>query len=311
MAVALGKHPNTESNEQELSWTAYAGQAAERSRRAATAQPDASPPARWRWRTHRLAWLLSLPFLAFLVLPLAALLLRLPPARLISSLQSQQVVQAVTLSMSTTLVTTLVTICFGTPVSYLLARQRFPFHRVVDTLVDLPTVLPPAVAGVALLMAFGRRGILGGTLNALGIHIAFTRVAVVLAQTFVASAFYIKSAVLGFAGIDPELEQSAALDGASSWQVFRHVTVPLAWTALLSGALMTWARALGEFGATIIFAGNYPGRTQTMPLAIYLGFEIDLNVALTLAVILVGFSFAVLMAVKGILHREVTEEVRS
>ncbi len=308
MTVALGKRPNTEPSGQELSWTTDARQAAERSRHAVSA-PDASPPALWRWRTHRLAWLLSLPFLAFLVLPLAALILRLPPARLISSLQNPQVVQAVTLSMTTTLVTALVTVCFGTPVSYLLARQRFPFRRVVDTLVDLPTVLPPAVAGVALLMAFGRRGILGGTLNALGIHIAFTRVAVVMAQTFVASAFYIKAAVWGFAGIDPELEQSAALDGASSWQVFRYVTLPLAWTALLSGVVMTWARALGEFGATIIFAGNYPGRTQTMPLAIYLGFEIDLNVALTLAVILVGFSFVVLTVVKGILHREVNEGV--
>ena len=261
------------------------------------------------WRPRHLAWILSLPFLAFLVLPLAALVLRLPPERLISSLSSQQVVQAVALSMVTTLVTTVVTICFGTPVGYLLARRRFLFRRVVDTLVDLPTVLPPAVAGVALLMAFGRRGILGSTLNAWGIQIPFSWVAVVMAQTFVASAFYVKAAALGFAGIDPALEQSAALDGASSWQVFRHVTLPLAWSALLSGAVMTWARALGEFGATMIFAGNYPGRTQTMPLAIYLGFELDLNVALTLAVILVGCSFLVLMVVKGVLHREVIEGV--
>ena len=222
------------------------------------------------------------------MLPLAALVLRLPPGRLIPSLSSPQVVQAVTLSLATTLVTTVVTVCFGTPVGYLLARRRFRFRRVVDTLVDLPTVLPPAVAGVGLLMAFGRRGILGGTLDAWGIQIAFTWVAVVMAQTFVASAFYVKAAALGFASIDPELEQSAALDGASSWQVFRHVTLPLASAALLSGAVMTWARALGEFGATIIFAGNYPGRTQTMPLAIYLGFELDLNVALTLAVILIA-----------------------
>lgn len=254
------------------------------------------------------SWLLSLPFLAFLVLPLVALFLRLPPERLIPSLQSRQVVQAVTLSLITTLVTTVVTICFGTPVSYLLARHRFPFRRVVDTLVDLPTVLPPAVAGVALLMAFGRRGTWGHP-QCLGIQIAFSWVAVVMAQTFVASAFYVKAAALGFAGIDPELEQSAALDGAGSWQVFRHVTLPLAWTALLSGAVMTWARALGEFGATIIFAGNYPGRTQTMPLAIYLGFELDLNVALTLAAILIICSFLVLMLVKGFLRREVQEGV--
>lgn len=252
---------------------------------------------------------MSLPYLAFLVLPLAALFLRLPPGRLIPSLSSPQVAQAVTLSLATALVTIGVTVCFGTPVGYLLARRRFRLRRVVDTLVDMPMVMPPAVAGVGLLMAFGRRGLLGGTLDAWGIQIPFTWVAVVMAQTFVASAFYVKAAALGFASIDPELEQSAALDGASSWQVFRHVTLPLAWTALLSGAVMTGARALGEFGATIIFAGNYPGRTQTMPLAIYLGFELDLGVALTLAVILVGFSFVVLMVVKGILHREVNEGV--
>jgi molybdate transport system permease protein len=308
MAVALGKRSNREPGVQELPWAAGSRESVAHSR-AAISAPDASPPARWRWRPRRLSWLLSLPFLAFLVLPLAALVLRLPPERLIPSLSSRQVVQAVTLSMATALATTVVTICFGTPVGYLLARRQFPFRRMVDTLVDLPTVLPPAVAGVALLMAFGRRGLLGGTLNAWGIHIAFSWVAVVMAQTFVAAAFYVKAAALGFASIDPELEQSAALEGAGSWQVFRHVTIPLAWAALLSGAVMTWARALGEFGATIIFAGNYPGRTQTMPLAIYLGFELDLNVALTLAVILVGCSFLVLMVVKGILHREVNEGV--
>jgi molybdate transport system permease protein len=120
----------------------------------------------------------------------------------------------------------------------------------------------------------------------------------------VAAPFYVKSASLGFAAVDAELEQAAAIDGASSWQAFRHVTVPLAWTAMLSGAVMTWARALGEFGATILFAGNYLGRTQTMPLAIYIGFELDLNIALTLAAILVVISFLVLFLVKGILNRE-------
>ncbi len=267
---------------------------------------EAARPAAAGLPPRHLPWLLSLPYLAFLVLPLAALLLRLPAARLLPTLTSPQVVQAVTLSMITTAVTTVVTVCLGTPVGYLLARRRFPLRRALDTLIDLPTVLPPAVAGVALLMAFGRKGLLGGALDAWGIHIPFTWIAVVMAQTFVASAFYVKAAALGFSDISAELEQSAALDGASSWQVFRHVTLPLAWSALLSGAVMTWARALGEFGATIIFAGNYPGRTQTMPLAIYLGFELDLDVALTLAVILVGFSFLVLMVVKGLLHREVS-----
>lgn len=247
-------------------------------------------------------WLLSLPLLIFLILPIFAIFLRTPPAQLIANLRETPVIQAVGLSMFTTCITLTITVIFGTPVAYLMARYSFPLRRAVDTLLDLPLVLPPAVTGVALLMAFGRRGILGSYLEFMGISIAFTQVAVVLAQTFVAAPFYVKAAILGFGGIEPELEQAAALDGASSSQVFRFITLPLSRTALLSGMVMTWARALGEFGATIIFAGNYPGRTQTMPLAIYIGFELDLDVALTLAVILIGFSFLVLMVMKGILR---------
>jgi molybdate transport system permease protein len=247
-------------------------------------------------------WLLSLPLLAFLALPIIAIVLRTPPVQLIANLQETQVIQAVGLSMLTTSISLLITIIFGTPVAYLMARYDFPMRRAVDTLLDLPLVLPPAVTGVALLMAFGRRGILGSYLEVMGISIAFTQIAVVLAQTFVAASFYVKAAILGFGGIEPELEQAAALDGASNSQVFRFITLPLSRTALLSGMVMTWARALGEFGATIIFAGNFPGRTQTMPLAIYIGFELDLDVALTLAVILIAFSFLVLMIMKGILR---------
>lgn len=255
-------------------------------------------------RPRELWQLLALPMLVFLALPLVAMFLRVPPESLLANLSNPQVMQAVSLSLLTTLFTLGVTIIFGTPVAYLLARRDFPFRRAIDTLLDLPTVLPPSVAGVALLMAFGRRGLMGGWLEDWGIHIAFTQAAVVLAQTFVAAPFYVKAAMLGFASVDKDLEQAAALDGASSQQIFGYVTLPLAWTALLSGAVMTWARALGEFGATIIFAGNYPGRTQTMPLAIYIGFELNLDVALTLSVILVGCSFLVLTIVKGLLHRE-------
>jgi molybdate transport system permease protein len=174
---------------------------------------------------------------------------------------------------------------------------------VVETVLDLPLVLPPAVAGVALLMAFGRRGLVGGVLYDWGIQIAFTQTAVIMAQTFVAAPLYVRAAILGFGSVDEDLEQAAALDGANGRQIFQHVTIPLSWMALLSGSVMTWARALGEFGATIIFAGNYPSRTQTMPLAIYLGFELNLDVALTLSVILVGCSFLVLIVVKRILQR--------
>ncbi|HEX9926432.1 MAG TPA: ABC transporter permease [Anaerolineae bacterium] len=248
-------------------------------------------------------WLLSLPLLLFLALPVVALFLRTPPNQLLANLAEGQVIQAISLSMLTTCITLVITLIFGTPVAYLLGRYDFPFRRAIDTLLDLPTVLPPSVAGIALLMAFGRRGLVGEWLEVGGIHIAFTQVAVILAQTFIAAPFYVKAAMLGFAGVDRDLEQ-AALDGAGSWQAFRFVTLPLAWTALLSGAVMTWARALGEFGATIIFAGNYPGQTQTMPLAIYLGFELDLDIALTLSAILVGCSFVVLIIVKGLLQRE-------
>lgn len=263
-------------------------------------QQSTLPPLRLRttW------WLLSLPLLFFLALPVVAMVLRTPPDQLLANLTEAVVIQAISLSLLTTTITLIITIIFGTPVAYLLARYDFPFRRVVDTLLDLPTVLPPSVAGIALLMAFGRRGLIGEWLEIGGIHIAFTQVAVILAQTFIAAPFYVKAAMLGFGSVSRDLEQAAALDGASSRQVFRLVTLPLSWGALLSGAVMTWARALGEFGATIIFAGNYPGRTQTMPLAIYLGFELDLDIALTLSVILVGCSFAVLMIVKVLLQRE-------
>lgn len=268
-------------------------------------QPQRSRPVTTTKLAPRLWQLLSLPLLLFLTLPLIALFVRTPSESLLSNLTSPQVIQAVSLSMLTTLVTVGATVILGTPVAYLIARHDFKLRRIVDTVLDLPMVLPPAVAGVALLMAFGRRGIFGSYLENMGINIAFTQIAVILAQTFVAAPFFVKAAILGFSSIEPELEQAAALDGAGGWQVFRFVTIPLSWTALLSGMVMTWARALGEFGATIIFAGNYPGRTQTMPLAIYLGFELDLGIALTLSLILVGFSFLVLMIVKGILHREV------
>lgn len=256
---------------------------------------------------RRIAWLLiaSLPMLAFLIVPLLALILRISPAQLLANLTNRTVIQAVNLSIITTTISVSLTLLAGTPLAYLLARRRFRGRTALDTLIDLPMVLPPSVAGIALLMAFGRRGLIGAPLAELGISISFTWVAVVLAQCFVAAPYFVKAAAAGFAGVDRELEQAAALDGASPAQVLRHITIPLAWPALFSGAVMTWARALGEFGATIIFAGNLPGRTQTMPLAIYLGFERDLNLALTLAAILLAISFGVLALVKGVLRQRV------
>lgn len=265
----------------------------------ARGSPPAPPP---KTRLSGLWRVLSLPMLIFLSIPIVALFLRTSPSNLLENLRQPDVLQAIGLSLITTLISTMIIILGGTPLAYSQARGQFRLSRLIDTLIDLPLVLPPAVAGVALLMAFGRRGILGGLLSDLGIHIAFTPLAVIIVQVFVAAPFYIKSATLGFSNIDQELEQSAALDGASSPQVFRFLTIPLSWSALLGGSVMSWARALGEFGATIIFAGNFPGRTQTMPLAIYIGFELDLDIALTLSVILILLSFLALLIAKNILN---------
>ncbi|HTK82500.1 MAG TPA: ABC transporter permease [Bacteroidota bacterium] len=263
----------------------------------------AEPQASKNTRESRLLVAASLPMLLFLFLPCLALIVRVAPSSILGNLANTQVGEAILLSGTTTSISLLLTIVAGTPVAYLLARRRFPGRAILDTLIDLPIVLPPSVAGIALLMAFGRRGLLGDVLGSLGISIPFTQAAVILAQLFVSSPLYIKAAQAGFASVDREYEQAAAIDGASRWKIFRVVTVPLSLYALAGGAVMAWARALGEFGATIIFAGNFPGRTQTMPLAIYIGFEIDLNIALTLALILLVVSFIVLAVVKGFLRR--------
>lgn len=247
--------------------------------------------------------LASLPMLAFLLVPIVAMISRVRPEDLAANLANPEVGQAIWLSLTTTAASTALGLLLGTPLAYLLARRRFRGHGLLDTLVDLPMVLPPSVAGIALLLAFGRRGVIGAWLDDAGISIAFTSVAVVLAQTFVAAPFYIKTAVAGFDGVERELEQAAMVDGGGPWQVFTRITLPLCWPVLLGGLVMSWARALGEFGATIIFAGNFPGRTQTMPLAIYLGFELDLSLALTLSVILLVVSYLVLFIVKGLLRQ--------
>ncbi len=210
--------------------------------------------------------------------------------------------QAIQVSVVTTGIALALTLVAGTPAAYLLARRQFPGHALLDTLLDLPLVLPPLVAGIALLLAFGRFGLIS-TATGIPLNLAFTQAAVVLAQTFVAAPFYLKTAMTAFATVDRDLEQAAAVDGADPWAVFRSITVPLCAPALLGGAVMSWARSLGEFGATILFAGNFPGLTQTMPLAIYLGFEEDLRVALTLSLVLLAVSFVVLFLIKVALRQ--------
>ena len=250
--------------------------------------------------------LACLPFLLFLLIPLVALFVHASPGQVFAHLANPDIVQAIQLSFVTTIITLVITLVGGTPLAYLLARGNFPGKTVLDTLIDLPIVMPPAVAGIALIVAFGRFGLVGQYLNVLGIQIAFTPVAVVMAQTFVASPFYIKTAASAFSGVNPEIERAAAVDGAGPLNTFVRITLPLCSAALAGGALMTWARALGEFGATIIFAGNLPGITQTMPLAIYLGFDLDFNAALTLSLILLVVSFVVLLVVRVALRQRLT-----
>ncbi len=268
-------------------------------------------PSPFRTRSSRWiggVWqILAFPLIFLILLPILAIFLRLSPIDLLSSLQQDQAREAIRLSAVTSLATVVITLFFGTPVAYLLYRRRSKISRVLDTIIDLPTVLPPAVAGVALLIAFGREGFIGRSLYATGISIPFTTIAVILAQTFIAAPLYIKSAALGFASVNCELKKAAALDGANRWQVFRYIMLPISWTSILSGSILTWARALGEFGATIIFAGNLAGRTQTMPLAIYIGFEVNLNVALSLSALLILFSFFVLITLKLFLHSRFDE----
>jgi molybdate transport system permease protein len=244
----------------------------------------------------------GLAMLLFLGVPLLALVLRsVFSGTLGVFLTKPSVVEALRLSLITTGCALVITIIFGTPLAYLLARYRFPGHRAIDTLLDLPMVLPPAVAGIALLITFGRRGWVGQWLDQqFGITIGFTSLAVILAQLFVAAPFSIKAAKAGFQSVDTSLETVAASLGSGGLRTFRRITVPLSLPALLGGAVMTWARALGEFGATIMFAGNFEGTTQTMPLAIYASLEGSggLDEAVTLSVILVVVSFVVLVLFK-------------
>jgi len=252
--------------------------------------------------TLLIAVLLAL-FLLFVTLPVASLFLRISPEAFLRSLAEPVVLDALSLSLVTATVSTAIVVLFGTPLALVNARRDYPGRALVDTLTDLPIVLPPAVAGIALLMAFGRRGVVGQYLDVFGISIAFTTVAVVLAQVFVASPFYIRQARASFEAVDRLYEDAARTLGASPVAVALRITVPLAWSGLVSGAILSFARALGEFGATIMFAGNFQGRTQTMPLAIYTTMQGDLDAAISLAIILVAISFAVIAAVKVVTRR--------
>ena len=256
--------------------------------------PDVSVLGGW---TVRLVAGLTLLFLG---LPVAVLILRsVLDGSLTDAVTTPVVLDALLLSLVTTSISIVLTVTFGLPLAWLMARRTFRGSWLVETIVDLPIVLPPAVAGLGLLLVFGRRGLLG---DAFDISIPFTTFAVILAQTFVSAPFFIRSARTGIANVDRDLEAAARVDGASELQLFRRITAPLAATALAAGLVMAWARSLGEFGATIMFAGNIEGRTQTLPLVVYGEFQGgDLDASIAAAAILVLAAFGVLIAVR-ILH---------
>lgn len=246
-------------------------------------------------------WLFIVPsvlFLGLFALPLVAVILRSISPDFLKSALSEQALDALNLSLTTSSITTIVAAVFGTPLAYLMWRWTSRHKAWLEVLLDLPIVLPPSVAGLALLIAFGRNGLFGPALYILGIRLPFTTAAVVLAQTFVAAPLYVRSARIGFAGMDQQIIEAAHVEGASHWQLFYEVMIPLTARVLLSGAILTWTRAVGEFGATILFAGNLQGITQTMPMAIYLGFESNLGVALVLSVVLMVVSAVLLMITK-------------
>jgi molybdate transport system permease protein len=244
---------------------------------------------------------LALAFVAFVTIPLLALGWRaLESGELAENATSGLVLDAMRLSALTSTLTLALAVVFGTPVAYVLARRDFPGRHVIDLLVDLPIVLPPTVAGVALLVAFGRRGVLGGQLDSAGIEVAFTTAAVVLAQLFVSAPFYIRTVKAGFEAVDPAYEGVAATLGATPLRIFWRIVLPLSWPSVLAGAILCWARALSELGATLVFAGNFPERTQTMPLAIIGVFDAgaSVDVAIALAVILVLTAAALLILLR-------------
>lgn len=245
------------------------------------------------------AGLAGLLLLSVLALPLIGLFVRIPPAELLARMADPIIVDALKLSLITSAAATLVIVALGLPVAYLLATRQFRGKRFIELLIDLPMVLPPTVAGFALLLAFGRSGLLGGTLAAFGLSLPFTTAGVVVAQIFIAAPFFIGAARAGLGAVDRRYVDAAATLRARPARTFLRVMLPLAFPSMLAGASMSWARALGEFGATITFAGNLPRVTQTMPLAVYIALQTDLEAAIALSVVLLIVSIGVLLGIRG------------
>jgi molybdate transport system permease protein len=237
--------------------------------------------------------------IAFFVLPLVGLIVRAPWSSAWEHLTGDPALTALGLSLVTSSASTVIAATFGVPLAWLLARQPFPGRNLVRALCTLSMVLPPVVAGVALFAALGRRGIVGRSVDDwFGVQLPFTTVAVVIAQTFVAMPFLVITVEAALRQLDPRVEDAARTLGGSRWYAFRRVTLPAIRPALIAGTVLAWARAIGEFGATITFAGNFPGTTQTMPLAVYLALERDQGEAIVLALVMIAISFGVIVALR-------------
>lgn len=249
-------------------------------------------------RRSSLGLLAALPILMLLALPVVALVLSGSPADLQKGFRHPQFAPALWLSARTSVLSLAIVVLAGTPLAWWLAGHDGPRARAVELLVDLPIVLPPAVVGLGLLRAFGRTGLLGETLGQLGVHLPFTTAAVVLAQVTVATPFYVQSAAAAFRSVDTDLLLVARTLGQRPLGAFLRVAAPLALPGLVAGAALAWARALGEFGATLLFAGNAPGTTQTMPLAIYMTLESDVRGAVALALVLAAVSVVLLLVLR-------------
>ncbi|RYG27077.1 molybdate ABC transporter permease subunit [bacterium] len=245
------------------------------------------------------AILLAVPLILLLVLPIVALLLRAPIAA-----PSGDALEAVWVSLRTSTLAAAAILLFGTPLALLLARRHLPAKGVLEVLVILPAVLPPAAAGLALLLALGRRGVFGEPLQGLGIALPFTASAVVLAQMYVAAPFFVRPLASAFRALPADLEEAALIDGAGASALFWRIALPLVRRPLIAALTLAWARALGEFGATALFAGSRVGVTQTLPLAVYLGFETDIDVAASLSLLLLAVAVAVIGATLLLQRRE-------
>jgi molybdate transport system permease protein len=236
---------------------------------------------------------------ALFVLPLVGLLARAPWGGLVEALLAPEALTAMRLSLVCSLAATALSVALGLPLAWVQARGNFPGRALLRALTLLPVVLPPVVGGVALLAVFGRRGLIGAWLEPLGVRLPFTVAGAVLAETFVAMPFFVLAMEGALRGLDHRLEDAARSLGATRWTVFRRVTLPLVRPSLVAGAALCWARALGEFGATITFAGNFPGRTQTIPLAVYIALESRPEAGLALSLVLLAVSLVILIVLRG------------